>query len=299
MHILYFKSEKGNFGDDLNPWLWPKIFKETNKLADSYFLGIGSILHAGNLNLKNIAGEKKIVFGTGIRPSNSYEQFKIDGTWDIKFLRGPLSAKYLGNNYKFISDAAYAIRLLKDFSEIQKTEKKYEVSIMPYFHSTNYFNWERIAGDLGFNLISPHSEQGVEHTIREIAASKYLVSEAMHGAILADILRVPWHRFVLTTPYTEGGRVSDFKWNDWMSSINVYQSDISFIPFYQKTKLHVPIRKITGNTMAVNFFVKQKVIKELINSLKDISSYSLSHDGIIKTIDERISEKVYELNKEF
>ena len=213
MNILYYKSREGNFGDDLNPWLWSKLFeKQLQNQDDNYFLGIGSILHSGNMDLKNIINQKKIVFGTGIRPSHTHEKFYIDKTWDIKFLRGPLSSSRLGNKHEFISDAAYAIRQLESFPDLKNIDKKYEISLMPYFHSMKYFNWEKIASKLGYNLISPYSEKGVEHTLREIAASKYLICEAMHGAILADIMRVPWHRFVLTTPYTEGERVSDFKY---------------------------------------------------------------------------------------
>lgn len=298
MKYLYYKSEKGNFGDDLNPWLWSKLFPESKHLEEDYFLGIGSILHSHNPHFTDISDKRKIVFGTGIRPSNYYQNFSIDDTWDIKFLRGPLSSKYLGNIHEYITDAAYAVRQLKEFSNIQNIEKKYEVSIMPYFNSMKYFDWEKIAKNLGYNLISPHSERGVEHTLNEIAASKYLITEAMHGAILADILRVPWHRFVLTTPYTEGERVSDFKWNDWMESIGIYNASTSFIPFYQKTRMHEPIKKITGNIISVNFFVKRYVIDNLMNSLGNITSYSLSTNTVLEIIDSRIGEKVQNLASE-
>ena len=297
MNYLYYKSELGNFGDDLNPWLWPKLFPETDDTEDSFFLGIGSILHKENRHFEGIKKRKKIVFGTGIRPSNTYNRFSIDETWDIRFLRGPLSAKYLGNAHEYISDAAYAVRQLPFFSELQNVEKKYEVSIMPYFNSMKYFDWEKIANSLGYNFISPYSEKGVEHTLREIASSKYLISEAMHGAILADILRVPWHRFVLTTPYTEGERVSDFKWNDWMDSVNILLPDTSFIPFYEKTRLHQPIRRITANLLDVNFFVKGHSQDKLLKTLSDISFYSLSSDSVIDDIDSKIFDKIKNFSK--
>ncbi|MGP1992282.1 polysaccharide pyruvyl transferase family protein [Zobellia laminariae] len=272
------------------------FFLKQKKFKDSYFLGIGSILTSENPHFEDIKDKRKIVFGTGIRPSSTYNEFSLDKTWSVKFLRGPLSSGYLGNKHEYISDAAYAVRQLAAFSDIQNTKKKYEISIMPYFHSVQYFDWEKIAKKLGYHLISPYSEGGVEHTLREIAASKYLITEAMHGAILADILRVPWHRFVLTTPYTEGERISDFKWNDWMGSIDIPRADTTFIPFYKKTRLHEPIKKITGNILSTNFFVKSQVQDHLMKSLSSKKNYTLSKDTILSTIDSRIYQKVQEMN---
>ncbi|HDZ14162.1 hypothetical protein LCGC14_0796160 [marine sediment metagenome] len=293
MNFLYFKSDKGNFGDDLNPWLWPKIFKsDLNKYEDSYFLGIGSILHAQNKNLDSITDKRKIVFGTGIRPANNYRNLKIDSTWDIRFLRGPLSAQALGNQHEYITDAAYAVRQLDNFHDLVNTKKKYEISIMPYFHSVEYFDWEKISKDLGYHYISPYSENGVEHTLKEIASSKYLISEAMHGAILADVLRVPWKRFVLTTPHTEGERVSDFKWRDWLNSVGIYDSEVIYTPFYKNARLTPHIKRITGGMVSAKFLQKSKVVGDLKDVLKKADDYSLSSDFIVSTVDQKIHDKI-------
>ncbi|MEO7045997.1 MAG: hypothetical protein ABI091_11870, partial [Ferruginibacter sp.] len=102
MRYLYFKSEKGNFGDDLNPWLWRQFFGENNENDLNVLLGIGSILFNDFSLIKSLKPEhNKIVFGAGIRPN--FKHFKIDETWDIKFLRGPLSSSSTNNKYKFIA----------------------------------------------------------------------------------------------------------------------------------------------------------------------------------------------------
>jgi succinoglycan biosynthesis protein ExoV len=177
---------------------------------------------------KKIGDQKKVVFGSGIRPY--YDQFKIDHKWDIKFLRGPLSAGALKNKFEYIADSAYALSLVK--SDLPPVAKKYKVSVIPYFRSLSYFNWEKICNELGYHYISPLAEKGIEHTINEIAASEKIICEAMHGAIIADIMRVPWHRFVLSTPETEGERVGEFKWMDWLYSIDLKYTDASYIKFY-------------------------------------------------------------------
>ena len=47
MKLHYCKTPSGNFGDDLNTWLWPTLlgenFFDTNE--DTLFLGVGTILN--------------------------------------------------------------------------------------------------------------------------------------------------------------------------------------------------------------------------------------------------------------
>ena len=57
MELFYFKSEKGNFGDDLNPWLWGEIFGDLSKYqCDIDFIGIG-VLKAATTNIAEILHE--------------------------------------------------------------------------------------------------------------------------------------------------------------------------------------------------------------------------------------------------
>lgn len=296
MKYIYYKSHKGNFGDDLNAWMWPKFFGEHQENSKNAFLGIGSILFNDFPLIKQLTDERKIVFGTGIRLT--HDPLKIDESWDIKFLRGPLSAIALGNKYEYIADAAYAIRLLPEFEEIKNTPKKYKVSVFPYFKSLNYLDWEKLCKELGFNYISPESELGVEHTLREIAASEYIITEAMHGAILADILRVPWHRFILSTPVTEGSMVAEFKWLDWLASIGQQESKSTFIKFYRKTPINKIVHGITRNMINVEFLLKKVVKKDVSKTLSSIKDFYLSSDSCISSIDNRIASKVGELKKE-
>ena len=62
MKLHYCKTPLGNFGDDLNTWLWPTLLGDSffNGDEDSLFLGVGTILN------KKIPKEpEKIVLGTG------------------------------------------------------------------------------------------------------------------------------------------------------------------------------------------------------------------------------------------
>jgi len=51
-----------------------------------------------------------------------------------------------------------------------------------------------------------------------------LIAEAMHGAIVADALRVPW------IPVRSSDSVLAFKWRDWCASLNLTYSPHAIIP---------------------------------------------------------------------
>lgn len=290
MELCYFKAPRGNFGDDLNAWVWPRIF-DGNSFKDLHFLGIGSILCQESDLINSLDSSKtKVVFGTGVR--YSYHNFQIDDTWDILFLRGPLSAKCFENKFKYIADAAYVLRQLKEYDEFVNMPKKHELSFMPHISSMPFFNWKQICKNLGMNYISPYSEDGVDFTLKEIAQSNRVISEAMHGAIIADIFRVPWHRFVFATPFSEGGLVSEFKWDDWLLSIDVKNVVPTHVKAYYRTPINPLLLRITGHRLNVHLFLKSYVRPRIYQSLSNINDFYLSSDKRIIDIDLQIKERI-------
>lgn len=296
MNYVYYKDPKGNFGDDLNGWLWPRLFGEGKEKDPDVFLGIGSILFNDSPLFRDLKTQRKIVFGTGVRPVHKI--FRLDSSWDIRFLRGPLSAYAFNNQFPYIADAAYAIRLLPDLDRFLHMPKKYKVSVIPYFKSVPFFDWESICSRLGFNYISPRAEKGVEHTLEEIAASKYVIAEAMHGAILADALRVPWHRFLLSTPHTEGSGVSEFKWMDWQAAIHLYNINATPVKLYRKSFLHQKIKSLSRNRISAEFLVPELVKTELMKTLEDVMEFYLSEDEVVRRIDNKIYDETELLRRE-
>jgi len=283
MQYLYYKSDIPNFGDELNGWLWDKLFPKTTD--DNYFLGMGTVLHKDNITRFNLQPDlTKIVFGTGIRGFNSEFSEFIDDTWDIRFLRGPLSALALGNKYPYITDGAYAVRQTDFFRQIKDSPKKYKVSLMPHFCSVKLFNWEKLCKELGWHYISPCcGVENIEQTLREIAVSEKIISEAMHGAILADIFRVPWARFAYNTCYAESIDISEFKWNDWLYSVDLYSVNFVRIPIDLPSKI---IRKITNKKHGN---ISQKKMRKILD---DINRFYSSSEEIINIIDNKIVEQI-------
>jgi succinoglycan biosynthesis protein ExoV len=299
MRYIYYKDEHGNFGDDLNSWIWPLLFGTIeNRNLDKVFYGIGTILSKSTKLIDLDSNIPKVVFGTGVRPS--FDPITIDKSWDIKFVRGPLSSMAIGGQVEYISDAAYTIRQLDSFPEFLNTDKIHEISLIPHISSTSKFDWRAICKKLGFNYISPHSESGVEDTIKEIASSKYVLAEAMHGAILADILRIPWKRFVLSTTTGEGTMISEFKWMDWLFSLKIPATQTIHINLYRKTFLNKLLLKGTLGIVNAEFLLKRKVEIDILKKLSAISTHDfyLSDENVICDIDLRLKEKIQEIRCE-
>ena len=91
--LYYFKGAKPNFGDELNPWLWPRLLPDLlDDNDDELFLGIGTILNDGVP-----APPRKIVFGSGF--GYGLPPHVDSAKWNIYCVRGPLTANALGVCY--------------------------------------------------------------------------------------------------------------------------------------------------------------------------------------------------------
>jgi succinoglycan biosynthesis protein ExoV len=83
---------------------------------------------------------------------------------------------------------------------------------MPHFHH-NLDAWRCVCADVGIGYINPQGE--VETVIAQIRDCEVLLTEAMHGAIIADALAHPW------LPVRIDDRILDFKWLDWCDSVGL------------------------------------------------------------------------------
>lgn len=282
MKLICYNSEKGNFGDDLNFWLWPQIFGKTiwddNSIA---FLGIGSIL-ISNYDYVNEAEkyERKVIFGTGVRTVK--EVFNFDKSWDISFLRGPFSSYITCGNYNnYISDGAYFIALLPNYQKYLSRKKKYKISVVPYYQSMDQLDWTYCCEQLGWHMISPVGKD-VERFIEEIADSEQVICEAMHGAIVADILRVPWKRLKFNAHLFEGEVVSEFKWTDWLYSIEQQET---YPTHFEPKKLKLKYRIFPKWLRVKN---RRKFIAQMKN---DKNNFSLSNENRFQQIIAQLQEK--------
>ncbi|MGG6263568.1 polysaccharide pyruvyl transferase family protein [Leptolyngbya sp. AN03gr2] len=218
MKLYYFDGKSrehqiGNFGDDLNPWLWDRLLPDVlDRNDDTLFVGIGTLLNE-RLH-RRFPNAFKVVFGSGVGYGESPI---VDSSWKIYFVRGLLSAKALEIDSTFaLTDPAILVRNFYTPSE----QKTFSWSYMPHYHEA-IFNgaiWQEICESLGIRYISPTAP--IEQILSDIDRSEVLLTEAMHGAIVADAIRVPW------VAVKTKKDILDFKWHDWLSTVS-----LSYSPF--------------------------------------------------------------------
>jgi succinoglycan biosynthesis protein ExoV len=220
LHLYVWRGATRNFGDELNDMLWPHLLPglvdagpvdddrsvDDDRLDDAgsvLFLGIGSVLDA-----RHPADRRKVVAGAGFggyqRPAS------LDGSWEIYWVRGPRTARQLGLPVAFgLGDPASLLPLALPVARHDTGA----IGFMPHFESLTRGAWPEAAAAAGVMLIDPRGAP--EAILDQIAGCRVLLSEAMHGVIVADALRVPW---VALTPVAPIHRA---KWLDWAESLDV------------------------------------------------------------------------------
>lgn len=233
MAIYYHQSyskNRGirNFGDDVNPFLLGKLFhKSIIDSDDVCVIGIGTILNDRELSRVDHY-KKKIVFSSGVGYGN-LDLSRFDSSWDFACVRGPKSAKALNlEPDKAVADGAILLSSLGDEPGFG-SGKTYSTTFIPHVesHIASGFGLKQLCDDIGIHYLSPTVDSNT--FMHDVDRSEKVLSEAMHGAIVADSLRVPW----IPLKFHVHER---FKWEDWCSSMNVPYSLVDLSPVFWDRK---------------------------------------------------------------
>jgi succinoglycan biosynthesis protein ExoV len=208
MNILSTTVKGGNFGDDLNNILWDLLPKQNKSLPeDEAILGIGTH-HYPNIQ-KNI---KKIhIFGCGSYLEDSTNWIGNKQV-EIHFVRGPLTAKNWHCETKALTDSAI-LMLLTNLKDVPCRNSK-KVGYIPHHRSSGYADFQRICDDANIEFIDTRCND-LKKFISQVKSCEFVITEALHGAIVADIFRKPW------VPVKSASYINGFKWADWCQSINL------------------------------------------------------------------------------
>lgn len=207
MKVYYFKVAAGNFGDDLNAWLWkdlqPGLFDEDEGVR---FAGIGTILSSSMPH-----ADRWVVFSSGVGYGRLPYDFGGAG-WDIKCVRGPLTARILGlPPEKAITDGAALLASLDEFKPLPQNERS-GIIFVPHHDALHTGKWQQACELAGIEFVNPQNES--KYVINKIRNAKLVLADAMHAAIIADAMRVPW------VPLITSNQINTFKWLDWTQTIN-------------------------------------------------------------------------------
>ncbi|MCW1874113.1 polysaccharide pyruvyl transferase family protein [Erwinia sp. INIA-01] len=248
MQIYYFKDPVGNFGDDLNSWLWDALLPNYFDTDDTVRLsGIGTII-----NTSMPPAKKWYVFTSGVGYGYPPVNFG-DDSWNVLSVRGPLSAKVLGlDKSKAITDGAALLNTLDEFQPLPESERN-GVIFIPHHHALLSGKWELACKHAGVEFVNPQWDSKL--VIQKIRHAKLVIADAMHAAIIADAMRVPWVP-VITSP-----QINTFKWLDWTQTVN-----LSYEPkILGSSSFREAYRSRTLSLYGENYFIKSLSIDDAVS----------------------------------
>lgn len=226
MDLFHYDIASGNFGDDLNLWLWDEILPGWKEAMPGHLLiGVGTLI---NNSLPR--GVPKLVLGSGVG-YGALPDAELMAECQFVAVRGPRSARALGLPTELgMVDPAVLIADLPAFQNIPKSKRPVFV---PHHASVHRTDWTRLCDKAGVDYVSPEGE--AKAVIAKIAAAPLVVAESMHAVILADAFGVPW--VGVSISYTFNGS----KWLDWGDSLGITPNIQPLYPFVDALRARLPI----------------------------------------------------------
>lgn len=207
MDLYYYHSAHGNFGDDLNTWIWDALLPGWREAwPGTTLVGVGTLIN--NTGLPR--GMPKLVVGSGLgygaRPDP-----ELMAECRFVSVRGPRSAAGLGlAAEKGIIDPAI---MLSELSEFQNLPRGGRPVFVPHQASMFRHDWQKLCNDAGFDFVSPGED--AKTVIRRLAMAPMVLAESMHAVIIADAFGTPWHGVSISHLF------NGTKWLDWADSVDV------------------------------------------------------------------------------
>jgi len=197
---MWWHVGRPNFGDDLTPDLFQRLTGEAVRFEPNrsapHVLGMGSILSKATV--------ASIVCGSGlIEPVGTPIRTRAVS------VRGELSLRALASapDDVLLGDPAV---LVSEFVE-RPARKSHRFGFVPHVRSVDRWRSWNVRGH---RLIDPAAP--VWKVVDDIAACEVVVSQSLHGVIVADALGVP-NVWVAPSRDMQGGR---FKFDDYFTTID-------------------------------------------------------------------------------
>jgi succinoglycan biosynthesis protein ExoV len=218
MDLFYWKSPQGNFGDDLNEWLWDELLPGWRGWDPGLTLvGVGTVYN--DVHFPQTRPGRFVVLGSGVG-YGAPPSADVLARSDIRALRGPRSARLLNlPETTGIIDPAMMIATLDAFQGIARSGRPIFV---PHVSSVGLYPWAQICAGVGVEYVSPCGD--AREVIGRIAGASLVIAESMHAVILADAFRVPWRSVRLSRSFNTD------KWMDWGDSLQITPEVLPLVP---------------------------------------------------------------------
>jgi succinoglycan biosynthesis protein ExoV len=274
MRVHLAAQVQGNFGDELNRWLWPGLLADVlgNAEDDVLFVGIGTVLDR-NLPSARVT----VIFGTGTGYTPPPPDISTQPSrWRIYGVRGPLTARVLNLDKRTaMTDPAILLATLPEFKGLDRRG----VIFIPHWKSVRYGDWKGICNTLGIEFVDPCQDSKL--VVRRIASAEKVIAESMHAAIIADAFRVPW------IPVALSREISPFKWVDWASSLNVAYRPVCLPPSNRIERLRDALLMWTVHWNATDYPSYKQVAQGASMRFEDVDRLLCNFDEIGRRINQQ------------
>lgn len=260
---LHYWQDRPNFGDQLNPWLWPRFVSDVPFDDDetTLFVGIGSVL-----NERLPKAERVVVLGAGV--GYEHDTVRMRPEWQVFCVRGPVSARKLGLPLsKAVCDPGILVRRFWERS----SRPQFRYSYMPHWRHANQAV-RLTCEDAGMHFIDPRSD--VETVMSAICASEVVVTESLHGAICADAVGVSWLATATHAVYAD-------KWVDWTESVGVEYSPRWVIPVWDPQSLAGRLKSWSRSRIFFAQLMALKRVRPLLSDRHKLSALTSELEQVI------------------
>jgi len=214
----YWWKEVPNFGDAIAPFLLEQfagIKVEWGTISHSSIASIGSVLeHVPPLWDGYILGSGKLFENSRL---HSFKKATILA------VRGPLSARHVGRGDYALGDPGLLANEL-----VGPQEKQWDLGIVPHWQDGDLVEkfQKLMPAKYSTKVIDPKGDP--LEVIRQIGASRRIVTSSLHGMIVADAFSIARRVEICSKMKQEGG---DFKFRDYSASIQTpFETGKMFAP---------------------------------------------------------------------
>jgi len=300
--LFWFKHPKGkgNFGDELNPYIISKISGDNINYINLQFLNENKWL-CSKVLLKalwrnslsfldfvmyfwyNFVKKPKVLLAIGsVLQYNKYGNCVVWGSGiiaekyhfnDAVFLavRGKYTQQKLSNLGYNVPNVIGDPALLLPLIYKSKINRKYKIGIIP--HYVHYQDIKNNASDefLVINLLD-----GIEEIIDQICSCDLTLSTSLHGIIVSHVYRVPsiWINFAEVSEKLYG---DDIKFKDYFSSVDLQEYD-AFVVEKIKNINSVSINDFINNNFKDSILPKEDIITKCQLDLLKVAPFDLKDE---------------------
>ena len=209
--VNYFnnKLKPRNFGDDINFSFLSQIISEQLELYKHQF-NTKNYLFIGSILINKFIDSHSIIWGSGMLR----EKLLINKPYKVCAVRGPKTRDVLLKSGIDCPEIYGDPALLMPYYYFPYIQKKYKLGIIPHHTHIKSILLNNFKDNNDIKIIDFTSYNGWKSVIKEMLSCEFIVSESLHGLIIAEAYRIP-NIYISFGPLAQ-----DFKYEDFFLSIH-------------------------------------------------------------------------------